>query len=63
MNTFSIQDYPSDQTKGRSCSSCGDGWLWQVTIFVIDCFDVSDEDDGDGDGDDGGHGDCVGNLL
>ena len=63
MNTFSAQDYPSDQTKGRSCSSCGDGWLWQVTIFVIDCFDVSDEDDGDGDGDDGGHGDCVGNLY
>ena len=63
MNTFSAQDYPSDQTKGRSCSSCGDGWFWQVTIFVIGCFDVSDEDDGDGDGDDGGHGDCVGNLY
>ena len=50
MNRFSIQDYPSDQTKGRSCSSCGDGWLWQVTIFVIDCYDVRDEDDGDGEG-------------
>ena len=34
-----------------------------MTIFVIGCFDVSDEDDGDGDGDDGGHGDCVGNLY
>ena len=55
MNKLSIQDYSSDQTKGRSCSSCGDGWLWQVTIFVIGCFDVSDEDDGDGD--------CVGNLY
>ena len=29
-----------------------------MTIFVIGCFDVSDEDDGDG-----GHGDCVGNLY
>ena len=67
MNRFSAQDYPSDQTKGRSCSSCGDGWFWQVTIFVIDCYDVRDEDDGDGDGDgdgdDGGDGDCDGNLY
>ena len=47
---YSIQDYPSDQTKGRSCSSCGDGWFWQVTIFVIDCYDVSDDDKDDGDG-------------
>ena len=55
MNRFSIQDYPSDQTKGRSCSSCGDGWFWQVTVSDEDY----DDGDGDGDGDDGGDGDCV----
>ena len=37
-----------------------------MTIFVIDCYDVSDEDDGDGevDGDGNNGGDCDdGNLY